>query len=390
MRNIYVFYPTQVIGGAELLFVRLLNFISQHYPQIRVGYINFTESCINEFLSEGVEKIAVDKSITLPENSTIIAPPFCLYKFPKIKTKNLFFLFWVLHMEEMNDTMCYLSRTTRKNVIDKVQTMITHNALICMDEVTRIATKEFCSYEVNEKIIMPVVLEDYPCSFTKEILVDKECIHIAWVGRLSRDKIYALINLMDNLEKLDLAKKIKLHIIGEGDSKHLIREYPYEVIYLGTLSPKDLPLYLQKNCDICFAMGTSMLEAEKCGVPAAMVFYTTENSSSDCFLWTFKLRNYVLGYEMNLGLIPEKELMSLEQILNDFLANMSHRSKEARAHFESFLIEKHIDKFLQCVNETSYSMEVLKKEKLKIKLGRILRKVKNIKKLKSALMGLRL
>lgn len=384
MRNIYVFYPTQVIGGAELLFVRLLNFISQHYPQIRVGYINFTESCINEFLSEGVEKIAVDKSITLPENSTIIAPPFCLYKFPKIKTKNLFFLFWVLHMEEMNDIMCYLSRTTRKNVIDKVQTMITHNALICMDEATRIATKEFCSYEVNEKIIMPVVLEDYPCSFTKESLIDEECINLAWVGRLSRDKIYALINLMDNLEKLKIEKKIKLHIIGEGDSKHLIGEYKnFEIIYLGTLSPKDLPLYLQNNVDICFAMGTSMLEAEKCGVPAVMVFFTMEKSSSDCFLWTFKLRNYVLGYEMNLGLIPEKELMSLEQILNDFLANMSHRSKEAREHFESFLIEKHIDKFLQCVNETSYSKKILSKEKSRIKAERI--KLKLFKKLRKVL-----
>lgn len=228
--------------------------------------------------------------------------------------------------------MAYCSRLSLENEVKRIQTMIHHNALICMDEATKITTEEFSSSKVEQKHIVPVVLEDYPCSFTKETLVDKECIHIAWVGRLSRDKIYALINLMDNLEKLDLAKKIKLHIIGEGDSKHLIREYPYEVIYLGTLSPKDLPLYLQKNCDICFAMGTSMLEAEKCGVPAAMVFYMTENSSSDCFLWTFKLRNYVLGYEMNLGL----ELMSLEQILNDFLANMSHRSKEARAHFESF------------------------------------------------------
>ncbi len=126
-----------------------------------------------------------------------------------------------------------------------------------------------------------------------------------------------------------------------------------------------------------------MLEAEKCGVPAVMVFFTMEKSSSDCFLWTFKLRNYVLGYEMNLGLIPEKELMSLEQILNDFLANMSHRSKEAREHFESFLIEKHIDKFLQCVNETSYSKKILSKEKSRIKAERI--KLKLFKKLRKVL-----
>lgn len=68
--------------------------------------------------------------------------------------------------------------------------------------------------------------------------------------------------------------------------------------------------------------------------------------------------------------------MTLEQILNDFLLNMSHRSKQARDHFESFLIDRHIVKFLKYANETSYTKEILKKEKLKIKLGRILRKVK--------------
>lgn len=377
MRNIYVFYPTQVIGGAELLFVRLLNYISQNYPQMRVGYINFTESCINELLSEGVERVAVDKSITLPENSTIVAPPFCIYNFPQIKTKNLTFLFWILHMEEVAVSMCPLSRTTTKNVIDRVRTMTTHNALIVMDEATKITTQKFCSFNVNENMLMPVVLEDYQTSFLKESLIDEQYINLAWIGRLSADKIYALINLMDNLEKLKIDKKIKLHIIGEGDSGHLIGEYKnFEIIYLGTLFPKDLPLYIQNNIDIVFAMGTSMLESEKCGVPAVMVFYTIEKSSKDCFLWTFKLQNYVLGYDVQLELIPQKELMTLEQILNDFLLNMSHRSKQAREHFESFLIDRHIVKFLKYANETSYTKEILKKEKLKIKLGRILRKVK--------------
>lgn len=62
---------------------------------------------------------------------------------------------------------------------------------------------------------------------------------------------------------------------------------------------------------------------------------------------------------------------------------MSHRSKEAREHFESFLIEKHIDKFLQCVNETSYSKKILSKEKSRIKAERI--KLKLFKKLRKVL-----
>lgn len=383
MRNIYIFYPTQVIGGAELLFVRVLNFISQHYPEIRVGYINFTDSPINELLDQNVERVTADKSITLPENSIIISHPARYYQIPQIKTKNLFFLFWVLHIEELN-SMKDLIKISQKNTIKKIKLMISNNALIVMDEATKIITKQFCSYNIDKKHIVPVMLEDYPCSFIKESLINEKYIHIAWIGRLSGDKIYALINLMDNLKKLKIDKKIKIHIIGEGDFKHLIREYQFETIYLGTLQPKDLSLYLQTNIDICFAMGTSMLEAEKCGIPAVMVFYTTKNSSSDCFFWTFKLKNYVLGCKMNMGLIPYEESTSLEQILNDFLTNISHYSKEARKHFESFLIHKHIDKFLRCVNETSYSNEVLSKEKLKTKLERL--KFKLIKKLRKVLI----
>ena len=225
---------------------------------------------------------------------------------------------------------------------------------------------------------MPVVLEDYPCSSIKESLIDEECIHIAWIGRLSRDKIYALINLMNHLEKIKIIKKF--HIIGEGNCKHLLREYRFETIYLGTISPKDLPSYLQTHIDIVFAMGTSMLEAEKCGIPAVYTFYSWEEYSRDCFVWAFKLKNYCLGYKWEDRLVSDEKLMSLEQILNDFLVNMPHCSKEAREHFESFLIHKHIDRFLACVDETSYSNEVLRKEKSKTKLERL--KFKLIKKLR--------
>lgn len=80
--------------------MRVLNFISQHYPEIRVSYINLADSIVNELLDQNVERIMVDKSIILPENPIIITHPNYYYRIPKIKTKNLFFLFWALHIDE--------------------------------------------------------------------------------------------------------------------------------------------------------------------------------------------------------------------------------------------------------------------------------------------------
>ena len=113
MRYIYVFYPTKVIGGAELLFVRCLNFLAANYAQdFRVGYINYEDSYINDLLDKRVERISLESEVNLPEHSTILAPPFCIYKFPKFKTKDIYFLFWMLHIDEISSASAGCSKTT--------------------------------------------------------------------------------------------------------------------------------------------------------------------------------------------------------------------------------------------------------------------------------------
>lgn len=375
MRNIYFYYKNNIVGGAEFLFIRTANFLSQS-RNIKVGYIFKTmeKSCL-ELLNNNVEKIIVPDSncIVLPENSTIITNPTLLYRMPQIKSKNTFLLFWILHPDDFYRICFWLANPiVRRDTINRAKTMIDLNALIAMDEATRIAFKNFSSYDLDDKHIIPVMLEDYPSPPLKQKLINEQCLNIGWIGRLSDDKIYALINLMDNLEKINIHKKVKLHIIGKGDSEHLLKKYDnFEVIMLGTIKNQDLSSYIENNLDLVFAMGTSMLEAEKCAIPAVMVFYILKESAENRFLWTFKLKNYTLGYSPEFKLVPENEIMTLEQIINDFLANIPQRSKQAREHFESFLMEKHINKLLDCVNQTSYSPSTLKKEKFRAKIIRL-------------------
>lgn len=372
MRNIYFYYPTNVIGGAELLFARVANFLARTNPSFKVGYINFADSYINTILDSNVERILPSKCISLPENSTVITMPCRSYKIPKINSKNIFFLFWTLHPDEFH-WMCnyFTSLVMRRGIVNRIKTMFDLNALIAMDEATKIACKNFSSCDLSDKYIVPVMLEDYPSPPLRQKLINEQILNIGWIGRLSIDKIYSLRNLMDNLEKININKKVKLHIIGEGDFGHLIKKYNnFEVIMLGTIKNQDLSSYIEKNLDLVFAMGTSMLEAEKCAVPAVIVFYILKDSAENRFLWTFKLKNYTLGYDPEFKLVSENEIITLEQIINDFLANISQRSKQAREHFESFLMEKHINKLLDCVNQTNYSLSIFKKEKIRTKIAR--------------------
>ena len=72
-------YPDMGIGGAQLLFARLLSFFSKYYPFIDLYYIDYEDGyAVNYLKSQNVKftHLVYDKKgkTTLPENLLIITP----------------------------------------------------------------------------------------------------------------------------------------------------------------------------------------------------------------------------------------------------------------------------------------------------------------------------
>ena len=126
----------------------------------------------------------------------------------------------------------------------------------------------------------------------------------------------------------------------------------------GSMQSRELTSFLQENVDLVFAMGTSMLEAEKLGIPSVLLFYSEKTSKDNCFLWSFKLRHYCLGIENRKDY--EGNIDTLEDIIKYFVINIQLCSIRARKHFERFIINRQINKFIACINNAEYSNEMLK------------------------------
>lgn len=365
--SIYFFYPSRIVGGAELLFTRVANALANNATGgvqsncNNIGYIDFIDGSMQTCLDSKISRLDSTKKLYLAPDSIIILPPASLFNLPQINCTNLKFLFWNLHPTEHEWARYSFGGVGAEFIKYFYLKIDSKNALACMDWQTESSLREFLQPNAINPAIIPVMLEN--CEFKiKHKLLNENELNIAWVGRLSSEKTYGLINLMDNLAQINLEQKIILHIIGEGNCAHWIpKHYNFEVRYLGTISPLKLDSYLSENIDLGFAMGTSMLEFEKLGIPCGMIYISYEKVDYNSFLWSFELPKFMLGcfYGFdNIGL----NAPNLAEFIGAFLNNMEGLSKRARGHFEIFCLDKNLSTFLSIANKSIYDLSDYKND----------------------------
>jgi hypothetical protein len=124
-------------------------------------------------------------------------------------------------------------------------------------------------------------------------------INIGWLGRLDEDKIFSVINILDNLNNYNTDKRKFFHIIGSGISSHLIEPSKYKninIIFNGTILNEDKTKYLIDNFDIAFSMGTSSIESAALKIPTIVpLSFEKYTYISNGFTKFFELSDYNLG-----------------------------------------------------------------------------------------------
>ena len=129
-----------------------------------------------------------------------------------------------------------------------------------------------------EHKIIPIYVNQTKISYCQKHNIKKECeINIGYIGRLDCDKIFSLINVLDNLSLYNTSFKKNVHIIGCGDRKHLItnnksyKDANINIIFTGFLLDNDKYDYLYNNVDILFSMGTSSLDGALVKIPSVLI-----------------------------------------------------------------------------------------------------------------------
>ncbi|RRN76196.1 hypothetical protein EIM50_25925 [Pseudoxanthomonas sp. SGD-10] len=133
--------------------------------------------------------------------------------------------------------------------------------------------------------------------------VEEFKVSIGWIGRLSRDKISSVQNVLGHAVRFcteNTEFSIDFHIIGEGEERdklsYLKDLHNFKVHFVGTIVDEELTSYINKNVDVVFAMGTSSLESASMKKPTVLVdFSYSKIPTTNRFQWLFQSVNFSVG-----------------------------------------------------------------------------------------------
>ena len=320
--KVVFYFPWNEVSGGPIYLTRLADKLAE-FDDYELYYTDYENS-----LSDSLIKNTKVKKIVVSVDDFSIKQPF-----PVILITPIYFAGWIpeLHPDSkivfINWHMCCVStlqynwRISDKDMQVFLRLVRDTSSVFFCDESHRLGQNT--DNIVFSKDIVPISL---PKKSTRALtsLISQDNYNIAVLGRLCTDKIYSIINLLDNIEKLDIESKVNVHIIGDGPDKEIINEAHYKksnVIFVGTLSSEELEIYLTQYVDILFAMGTSVLEGAALYLPSIIIPHNMHPISCDSYVYLQDSSGYCLGWYDDqfdeLQITP----ISLKSIFDDIYIN---------------------------------------------------------------------
>jgi len=400
MNNIIFFYPSKVVGGAELLFARIAKYLKETTDN-NIYYIDYKDGFIRnnpDFQKLEFLDFNDNYKTKLNINGYLITPISNIYRisdYINFNNNESRLFFWCLHphnlihvMPEARTLEKYSEKQNKfilehfcKNTFFKFNYLLDicnkNNSIYFMDESTYVYNKTIFQNSLEEKYL-PVALGEKKLTKIPDVINDKE-INIAILGRLCKEKTMPLINVIEELEKLETQLKKRVHIIGEGECKNLITSKKFknvEIIFTSTLTGENLDKYLVDNVDIIFSMGTSCIEGSALKIPVIILPYSYKKVKNDKFYFFFESQKYNLGIDLNK--YQKQANMKLDDIIN-----LIYEEKQKSALGEkcyNYFIENHSlqftsKKLLKILENDNLDINTYKQ--ILIKIGK-LSKNKNI------------
>jgi glycosyltransferase involved in cell wall biosynthesis len=324
MRVVF-FYPSHRVGGAEYLIIRLTEYFLEH--NINCYIIDFKNGIYRKLSKKIPESAFIEfkENFIIPEDSYIVTYPSEIKKLSEYINKNNKknkVLFWIIHHDNFesliplkNHLPNFLLKLLLYPTIKKtIRILNEKKSLIAMNSgvLERFKYLYGVNYDIPYcpipvKIINKLSTKNTNYSFTFKSKNKFKCV---WLGRISVEKIYPIKRIIEDMDLLNNVN-IEFDIIGDGEYKYIIKEFKprshLKVRFLGTII-ENLDSIL-KNYDICFAMGTSALEAAKLGIPTVLVDPSyCELPRGYKYRWLYETEDFNLGYMLPTEKVKENKL----------------------------------------------------------------------------------
>lgn len=349
MAKIIFYYPSRTVGGAQLLFVRLANLLAIN-PLVEVYVVDYPDGFLRSKLNGLVSYLSIEEFRTLNVSNACIVAPLSMILDLKHFLENphsFSYLFWCIHPENtidilrgaqrlkflgsfsdvvvrfFNITKFFCLRREIKNHFEK-------GDIYFMDLPNLRRTEDFYKLRLGIDKFLPI-----PVSVPEEHFFSKPSIKdplsVLWLGRLSRDKIFSLLYVVNKLDQ-NRNHSIILHVIGEGEYKKYLTSFKcknLQIILHGEINVDHIyDFIVAKKICLAVGMGTSILDIAKHSVPSIII----DPSYSDISLsykprWLYNTEKFNLGSFVHDSNGDDFDSM-LECVANDSVNAIGHQCRD--------------------------------------------------------------
>lgn len=302
MKKIVFFFPWKDLSGGPYYFCHLADDLAAtgKYEVYYTDYYNgLSDRLLNDFRIRKIPYFgkAHEMELFLDEPIILITPIYWAFVVPKLHPESkVLFVNW--HNECIPDLRSKW-KTDEKTKERFLRDVCQFHAVFFADKAHLLAQNMLTGLKYDEMYV-PITGTMRERRARAELISNREC-NIAILGRLSPDKIYADIDLLDNIAASSYGqKRINVHLIGDGTSEKELykKEYPrnINIIKYGTLPIEEVLDILASKVDILFAMGTSALEGASIGLPTVIIPNEVRPFHCNRYAYLSQSKGYALGW----------------------------------------------------------------------------------------------
>ncbi len=314
--KVVFYFPWREVSGGPYYFTRLANQLAQD-PAYDVYYADYHNSLSESMLLDNIKRIYVtqhDYNLRLPDIYTLVMP-----------------IYWARWIRPMHPQCKILFANWHNECIPALKNIWqidNSQADVFLNLVHRTQSVFFCDYShwmaqnrpniVFEKKFVPIVVPAKNRAAKTTLTIEGQ-MSLGILSRLSEDKVWSVINLLDNFQNIKTPLKKALYIVGDGPEKKLIKPEKYkdiDIVFKGVMTGDTLDEFLSSSVDVLFAMGTAALDGAALKLPTVIMPHGMDPIYCDRYVYLQNTVGYCLGwYEDQIDELGLKT-MPLVQVIN--------------------------------------------------------------------------
>mgnify|MGYP006093001565 CR=1 FL=1 len=337
IKHVVFMYPSRNLGGAQLLFARLARYLAEE-DVLDVTVVDYHDGFIRRQL-EGVVNVNFINyypGVTLPADSvTITALTNLAYLRFMVSAKSLKgdFLLWSLHPKNIehviNSHFRRLFQLRRKKIFKELVELAESGCIVFMDGCNKFSFEKVLGTKVIAENYLPIPIPiplPLERSLGSRIQTMGPEISIAWLGRISFDKVSAIKKIIEDISLSNYRHNVTFHVVGDGPEMGSVLKYinkkNVKLNHVGTLKQPALDQFLINQVDFGISMGTSSLEFAKLKIPVALVDYSLSKiPRSHGYIWLNDTVNFTLGNDVTWGFSRKMSFDDLVLELSEDMIN---------------------------------------------------------------------